>query len=405
MALTGVRRRDLRLLAALRGVSVAGDEVALVALYLRVAHGASGDRGWMIAALAVAGALPLAVLAPFAGALVDRAPARALLAAVGTVEALVCVGLGAWHGDAATIVLMALLTCGVAVTAPGYAALAPTISGDEHLVEAQSLLQSVQSAALSAGPALGGLLVAALGQGGPLFVDAASFALAALGTLALHTDRRPTSVTPSGRRGTKGGLRHVLADPFIRPAVVTSTVVMASIGAINVAEVLFITRTLHADAFAYGLAGTSFGIGSIGGALAARRLPRDPLTLVRATLWGIFAAGVVLTVVALIEHVGYLFPLMVALGLTIGLVNVAATTLYALRTPEGLRGRAFAATGALFTSAQLSSMVAGGALLSVVAPRTVFVMAGLLATLSVGLVAPLQLRRSRRATWSALQGD
>lgn len=404
MALTRVQQRDLRLLAGFRGVSIVGDEVALVTLYLRVAH---GGQGWMIAALAVAGALPLVALAPLAGSLVDRLPARALLACLGVGEGLVCAGLGLEHGDAATIALMALLTCGVAVSTPGYSALVPTITGEENIAAGQSVLQSVQGVGLVMGPALGGLLVAALGQSGPLFLDGASFALAALGTLALRTDRRPDARSAAGeaaRRWTDG-FRHVFADPFIRPVTVTATTVMLSIGAVNVAEVFFITRTLHGSALDYGLAGTSFGLGSVAGALAARRLRQAPLTLVRATLLGIFIAGVALGVVGLIEHVGLLFPLMVVTGVTIGVVNVAATTLYALRTPDELRGRAFAATGALFTSAQLTSMVLGGALLGVVAPRTVFQMAGVLATVSVGVVAPLELRTSRRADLAIPQGD
>ena len=55
--LARTRRRDLRLLALLRGVSFLGDSVALVTLYLRLAP---QGHAWEIAALSIAGALPLA---------------------------------------------------------------------------------------------------------------------------------------------------------------------------------------------------------------------------------------------------------------------------------------------------------------------------------------------------------
>ncbi len=405
MALTPEQRRDLRLLAAFRGGSFLGDAIALITLYLRVAH---GGRGWMIAALAMAGALPLVLLAPVAGYVVDRVPAKRLLAGLGLAEALACVGLGYWHGDAVTIALMALLTCGVAFSQPGYSALVPSLSGEENVMVGQSMLQSVQGVALTAGPALGGLLVGAIGQSGPLYVDAASFALAGLGTLALRADRRPAPPRPlaDAEHRLSAGLRLCFADPLMRPVVVTSTVIMLSVGAINVAEVFFVTRTLHASALAYGLVGASFGVGTVVGSYLARRLRHEPVALVRDTLLGIFLAGVLLGLVGLVAHVGDVYPLMAATGVAVGVVNVAATTLYALRTPEALRGRVFAATGALFTSAELTSMMVGGVLLGLVSPRTVFQLAAVLAVLGVGLAAPLELRTSRRARQGGpAQGD
>jgi len=397
VALTSVQRRDLRLLAAFRGFSVLGDSIALITLFLRVAH---HGHGWQIAALAIAGALPLVALAPVAGYVVDHLPAKTFLALLCGFEALVCAAIGYWHGDVATISLMALLTCGVAFSLPGYSALVPTLSGEENVAVAQSTIQSVQGVAITAGPAIGGLLVGAVGQSGPLYLDGASFALAGLGTLLLRTDRRPQAKVAHVEKTEhelSAGLRHLFRDPLLRPVVVTVTVFMLSLGAVNVAEVFFITRTLHASAFFYGLVGTSFGVGSIVGALASRRLKQVPLTLVRTALICVAAISVLLGGVGLMEHVVYVFPLMAVTGVAVGVVNVAASTLLAVQTPEALRGRVFAATGAMFTSAEIGSMVLGGLLLTLLAPRTIFQLAGVVSTITVGIVAPLELRTSHRA--------
>lgn len=407
MALTSLQRRDLRLLAAFRGFSVLGDSIALITLFLRVAH---HGQGWMIAALAVAGALPLVILAPLAGYVVDRLAAKNFLAMLCAVEAVICVGIGFWHGDFATISLMALLTCGVAFSLPGYSALVPTLSGEENVVVAQSTIQSVQGVAITAGPAIGGLLVGAIGQSGPLYLDAASFALAGVGTMLLSSDRRPQKKV-SNREKTEhevsAGIRHLFRDSLLRPVVVTVTVFMLSLGAVNVAEVFFITRTLHASAFFYGLVGTSFGLGSVVGALASRRMKQEPLTLVRTALLCVAIISVLLGTVGLVEHVVYVFPIMAVTGVAVGVVNVATSTLFAVQTPELLRGRVFAATGAMFTSAEIGSMVLGGLLLTVVSPRTIFQLAGVVSTLTVGVVGPFELRMSRRAHARKLvaQGD
>ncbi|HEY7931982.1 MAG TPA: hypothetical protein VIC81_06975, partial [Acidimicrobiales bacterium] len=84
--------------------------------------------------------------------------------------------------------------------------------------------------------------------------------------------------------------------------------------------------------------------------------------------------------------------------------NVAATTLFALRSPEAVRGRVFAALNAGTTTAQLGATVIGGAVLAVLAPRSVYRFGGGLATLSALVFGYLALRALRRHT-STLQGD
>jgi len=118
VALAPAQRRDLSLVALLRGFSYLGDAVALIALYLRLAHG--NDASWGIAAISIAAALPLVVLSPIAGFVVDHFALKRLLVALCLCEAVVCAGIGLWHGRLVTIGLMALLSCFVAFSFPGY---------------------------------------------------------------------------------------------------------------------------------------------------------------------------------------------------------------------------------------------------------------------------------------------
>jgi len=153
---SAVQRRDLTLVAILRGVSYLGDAIALIALYLRLAHGA--DASWAIASLSVAASLPLVVLSPISGFIIDHTPVKRLLVILCFFEGVVCIGIGLWHGRIVTIGLMALLSCFVAFSFPGYSALVPTIAGEENLTAANSTMQSVQGIAAVAGPGLGAVL-------------------------------------------------------------------------------------------------------------------------------------------------------------------------------------------------------------------------------------------------------
>ena len=391
------QRHDVALLALLRGGSFLGDGVALVALYLRVAP---LGKSWAVAALAVAGALPLVLLSPLAGHVVDRTRAKPLLSVLGLVEGVVCLGLGYWHGLAATIGLMAGLSVLIAFSMPGYGALLPAVVGDENVARIQGLMQAVQGVASVAGPAIGGLLVGTVGQSWPLYLDAASFALAGVLTTLVHHDRRPSTANDLAHvlsGGLMGGVAHVWRDDVLRPLLVSIVVFMLAIGMVNVAEVFFITRTLHAPALYYGLVGTSFGLGTIAGALGAGRLRQGPMNLATSLSVSVAVIGVAIGAVGLVRHVDAVYPLMLLAGVALGVANVAAMTLFTLRTPDHLRGRVFATLNAATSGAEISSMAAGGAILVLVAPRTVFQIGGVAATLSALILGPLALRASRRA--------
>ncbi len=395
--MTAAQQRDLRLIALFRGLSFLGDSVALITLYLRLSH---GGHPWAIAALSIAAALPTVVLAPVAGFVVDNVPAKRLLTWLCAYEALVCVAIGLWHETVVTIALMALLSVGVAFSLPGYTALVPSITGDGDIARGQSTMQAVQGVASTAGPAVGGLLVGLFGQSWPLYFDALSFALAGVGTWALRTDRRPEPghVPPArGERDLFGGMRMLFGDSVMLPLIIAVAVFLLALSMVNVAEVFFTTRTLHGSSLMYGLVGTSFGVGSIVGAVAAARLNQDPLRLIRTCLVAILGIGLFIGAIGLVERVGFMFPLLAVAGFFVGVVNVAFMTLYAVRTPERQRGQLFAAIGALFTSAEIGATALGGLILTVLAPRTVFQVSGGVAALSVVLLGPFALRASRRA--------
>jgi MFS family permease len=332
MALSPAARRDLRLLVVVAAVSALGDEVALIALLLRVAHGGIASHGWLVAALSIAGALPFVVLAGPAGLVVDRVRARPLLIGLGLAEALVAAGLGYAHNDVVTVLLMALLSSAVAFSRPGYSALLPSLVGLENVAPAQSGLQAGGSLALAIGPALGGLLVGTIGQSGPLYLDAASFLVAAALTALLRGERAPTHADAARERGAMlAGARFIVSSPTLRPVVVTVGVLMLSLGAMLL------------------LAGLSVDI---------------------VMLWVV----------------------LLATGVLVGLVNVLFSVLFTLEAPPEVRGRVFAAATGVFTTGQMGSMVLGGALLSVLSPRAIFVLAGAVAAVTVAAVIPLECR-------------
>src|SRR4051794_5518692 len=83
-----LRSRDVTIAAAARSVTLFGDLLAVTSLVL-VVQG-RGDSAWAVAALFVAGLLPVVLLAPAVGRLVDRTSSRPLLVGGGLAAAAVC---------------------------------------------------------------------------------------------------------------------------------------------------------------------------------------------------------------------------------------------------------------------------------------------------------------------------
>jgi sugar phosphate permease len=192
-------------------------------------------------------------------------------------------------------------------------------------------------------------------------------------------------------------MRILFLDRVLRPIVITFIVFLLTLVMINVAEVFFITKTLHSSALMYGLIGASFGAGNVVGAVASSKLKQDDVALAKASLAGLIVVSVFVGLIGFVEHVGYLYPILVVMGIAVGLLNVASTTLMTVRTPEAQRGQMFAASNAAFTSAEILGTVFGGLILTIVAPRTVFQIAGVVTTIVALVFGPLALRATRSA--------
>src|SRR5215472_13723399 len=174
----GSGRRDLFVALAGRMVSTFGDEVALVALTLRLQ--ADGGRPYEIALLLAAGTIPLLLLSRPVGRLVDSHDSRHLLVGAGLLEVACTVPLVFVHSVAVIVVLVAVLGAAASVAGSTWSALVPRIVGEDHVAEAVSAAQSLNALVAVGAPAVGGLLAGAFGTGLPLVVDAATFVVITL---------------------------------------------------------------------------------------------------------------------------------------------------------------------------------------------------------------------------------
>ncbi len=384
------RNRNFGIAIGAKTVSLLGDEAALIALTLRTQG--SGAGAWAVSLLLIAGFAPLVCMAPLTGVLVDRFDSRRLLVGIGLAQAALCLLLAHVTAQPLVLALVFALGAGQSVTSATWSALLPGIVGKDRLGAANGISQSAMTATMVLAPILGGVLTGLGGAVVPLTLDAATYlAVAAAGGLISH--RRGRTSAP-GDGGWRAGLQIIAHDPVMRPLVSLFAAFVLLAGMANVASVFLIRETLHASAAWYGLDATISGVAMVCGSVLAGRIT-SPALHMRSALLGVSGLAVALCISGAAPSVIWLVPGAVLAGVSNAVLNVSASTLMMLRSPEAARGRISAATSGIMNGAMVGAMVLGGGMTGALSPRLVFLLGGAVSLLVPAVLARRLLRASR----------
>ena len=337
------RNRDFRLLATSQSISAIGDGVAITALPLLVL--ALTGSGVAMGTVFAIGAVTDFAVALFAGALADRTDRKRLMvvADVGRAILTLLIPISVVVGGptmAIILVVSAPLALLRSFFRAGYIASVPAIVGRPHLARANGILETVQSIATVLGPILAAVLVAGIGPGLTLAVDAASFAASAVGLFFMSaTIRAPAAGAPSRIvDDVREGVSYVVHHPVLRALISYFALFAMLVAPLMVALVVRITRDLGLEDSVYGFSLAAFSIGTVAGALLAARLGRR--TNVPATFFlGVLAEGLATIGLALAGNVPLILLLVAISGVGESLVAVVYISARAAHTPDGLLGR------------------------------------------------------------------
>jgi MFS family permease len=399
-------RADLLVSLVGRMVSTFGDEVALVALTLRLQ--AQGGRPWEVALLLAAGIMPLLVLVRPVGRLTDSHDSRHLLVSAGTTEVACTVPLIFLHSVVAIILLVTVLGAAAAVASATWSALVPRIVGEDHVGQAISAQQSLNALVMVAAPAVGGLLAGTFGTGLPMVVDAVTFVVLTVAAALVRT-RRKLPRLDSDAPLARGGFRIVRTDRVLGPLLVGLAVTILFVGMANVVLVFLIRATLHAGGVWYGLADAAWMTGVVAGSLGGGRVKRESAQT-WATIVGAGVACAALAAFAVAPSVWMLLPLSVVGGAGNGYTATCFGTLLVRRTADAERGRVAAAANGAAGGAQGTSLLLGGAIAAALSPRAIYALAGALGAavaITIGVLNATrsgQMPRGRRSRSDELLG-
>jgi MFS family permease len=336
------KHRNYRLFFTGQVVSVSGTWMQNVAMYwfvLTLTHDPVA-----VGILSFCRFGPFTLLGLFAGVIADRFDNRKTVICTQSVQmalsAAVAIDAVAGHATAWHVYTIAALTgTALVLDAPARQSLTFQMVGRDELPNAVALNSSLFNIARIAGPALGGVVIAAVGVGWCFAANAFSF-LAVLASLLLM---RPAEFFPVDRRerptlvrGTREGLAYARQSRTVL-VILGMMVVFASLCFnFNILLPVLAKQTLEAGPRTFGALSAAFGAGALIGALSAAALARARW---RTMLIG--AAGFALCELAIapVRSAPLDVVLLFACGIFFTSYTANTNARIQLDTPDHLRGR------------------------------------------------------------------
>jgi MFS family permease len=288
---------------------------------------------------------PQLFLLPWTGFAADHFNQRKLLIATQALMSVLALALGVltvtgivqlWH----VYIFAFLFGSAAAFDAPVRQTFVAELVGDKDLHNAVALNATSFNAARMIGPAVAGMVIAAIGTGWAFLINGASF-VAVLMSLAFL---RIAELHPNARaHRAKGSFTEGFRYVWRRQDLKAILVMLFLIGTFGMNFPIFISTmavsVFHADALGYGLLSSIMAIGTVAGALlgARREKPRFGLLFVGA---GVFGLGCTLAAVA--PSYWFFAGALVIIGVAALTFTNTTNSLMQLSTEPAMRGRVMA---------------------------------------------------------------
>ena len=388
-ARTAFINRNFALLWWGQTVSSVGDYAWDTALVLWIATTLANGQSW--APLAVSGAIlaaavPQIVVGPIAGVFVDRWDKRRTMIVMTAIQAVLAAllivpvtgialpGIGHPHLPNGALLGISyadifLLTSCAQFFLPAQLALIKDIVQPTKQDQAIEMTQAIQGLAVVMGPPIAAALVFGLGIQWALLLNAVTFVLCFLATVAIAAPPAASSLAPGETghfsREFTAGVSYVLHHAVLRTILIAEILTWLGFGALQSLGYFFITEDLHAPPSSYGLLGADFGLGAIAGGAFVTLFGRR-FGLMRILWMALITSGVF---VALMSHLTSFVPALVAaflFGVTATAILITAGPLAIDATERQFVGRVTAVINPVGRLAALVSVILAGSLVGTV---------------------------------------
>ena len=382
--------REYRVLIAALAVSIFGSGMWAVAMVYQVIQLGGGPLE--LSLVATAGSVGLVAFVLAGGIAADRVPQRLLIIAVEGTNLAVIAGISGlalagwlqlWH----LVIGAFVLGVGAAFFFPAYSAILPRILPREDLLAANGMEGTMRPILQqAAGPAVAGILVAALSPSHAVTGVAACHLLAFiilnfLGQYALDApgaDGRPAPerAKTSFFHDLREGVSYTVRTPWLLWTLLWACIsVLFLIGPIEVLLPFVVRDQLGGDSRMFGFLLAVMGVGGAGASLATASfpLPRRYLTVMMVS-WG--AGSLPLAAIGIMDSFWMVAAALFVFGATGGIGMVIWGTLLQRRVPPHLLGRVSSLDFFVSLALMPISMALAGPAAAVVPTWVIFLVAG-----------------------------
>ena len=378
-------RTAVRRLAIARVISVTGSAAAYTALMFEI-YERTGSSVWLAAALIVTEGVT-GLVGPLASVLGDRFDRRTVMIVSDLAAAICFAGMALVASSPGPLVAIAFLSAlSEAPFWPASSAAIPNLVPEDQVSWANSLVAIGRNIGIMVGPAVGGILLAAVGARWVFAINAASFVVSAALVVSVRASFVGDRSDEGEHRGVWAGFRFLFHEPVLRRISVAWVVLVLGIGMALVGDVPLVD-VFDAGSAGFGLMIGLWGAGSILGSLAGRWL--TAATEMRWLILGTAFTACLGIAIALSPWFALVLVLNVAWGASEGVTGVAEQNLFQRRSPDSVRSRVLGAIEGLFHGGLTISFVAAAFVLPVVGARGMYAIAGVAAGLSVIVLLPL----------------
>lgn len=337
---------------------------------------------------------PVLAIGLFAGVLVDRVRKRNLLVVTQALSGLLA-GLLAvltWTDRIELWMVYAIAFCLGTVNAfdmPTRQAFVVEMVGKDDLMNAIALNSSLFNAARIIGPAVAGVLLAAVGPAAAFGINSLSYLAVITGLLMMKLGPHVDVVRGRGLQQLREGLSYVRStENILRPILLVGLIATFGMN-FNVWIPLLAKQDLNSGAGGFGLLMAASGVGSLAGALALAFL----VTSVKR--WMLFTTAGILGGLDIVLALAGAVPLAIGLAMLIlaGIGFCSTTTMAMANTtvqtsaPDELRGRVMSVYTTVFAGTAPFGALISGAIASRFGTPTSLLIGGVVTMAAVATVA------------------
>jgi DHA3 family macrolide efflux protein-like MFS transporter len=345
-------------------VSIFGDFVALFAIISLITfrwHGSSVQ----VTAMTIAYVLPLAIIGPPAGVLVDHWNVKRVMIASDLTRAVLArllVWVGSVRQIAVVIFAMSVMS---SAFMPAQSISIRTLIPRERLLQANAMLSQAFYLIRIASPAVAGAIVAWLSERACFYIDAVSFLFSALMISRLTIHRPPREDADKTLKGLSSdfveGNRFIFTHPGLSFVFLAMAVAMFVLSSFSPLISIFVRDQLHAGSFLFGFVSAMVGVGLIVGTALITRISRGKPKS------GIVLIGLLSLAVGTAVLAGSRIPAFAAvstflMGFSIALVLIPAQTMSQQETPPNMVGRVSSTFMSMISIAQVLGLLLSGSL-------------------------------------------